>query len=332
MRKINIFRIIIISLILLMPFSLLSMYHITPRITLAEVDLVHLKSGIDKEAISKWYKNKSYAYIESIPLNISQKNLEDYVTYISITIGDRKEGNPKEKEAGEWLSGQMKNFGYITVAQEFTLAQGKKSQNIIAYKENEFPEGKKTIIIGGHYDSVAFSPGAMDNGSGVAGLLEIARVVAGTKEDFVNYNIVFAFFGAEECDDIHCSNYYQGSKAYVAHITNEEKSKIAGFINLDVIGQTESLMVQRLHGFSDIFAQEVSDSLQKYGLLPEIVDSMEWSDHRSFERASIVSVFIHTPNCCFGHTPSDTYDKVHFERIVKISQGVIALLLVRIDK
>ena len=83
-------------------------------------------------------------------------------------------------------------------------------------------------MAGGHLDSVPEGPGLNDNGSGVAAVLEIAeelggrRVAAGTA-------LRFGFWGAEELGLV-------GSRQYVDGLSRAERSRIAAYINLDMVG------------------------------------------------------------------------------------------------
>lgn len=95
---------------------------------------------------------------------------------LSADIGERhmwKEGS-LESAAG-YIEQEFAAIGLAPRRQSFT-AYGKPVCNIIA----EIPDGlKERLVIGGHYDSVPGSPGADDNASAVAGVLELARLFAG---------------------------------------------------------------------------------------------------------------------------------------------------------
>ena len=80
-----------------------------------------------------------------------------------------------------------------------------------------------------HYDSVIPSPGADDNASGVAGLLELARVLRNTQPQ---KTIRFCFFAAEEPG-------LQGSTAHVAAMTESEREQFVALIDLEMIGYTD---------------------------------------------------------------------------------------------
>ncbi len=122
------------------------------------------------------------------------ERLKKHVYKLSSEIGDRNMASNYdnlEKAAG-YIAGQFKTYGYSVQFQEYTLAN-KKAKNIIAIKKGaKFPE--ETVIVGAHYDSY-FNPGADDNASGVAGVLELARFWS-DKEN--NRSIEFIAFVNEE--------------------------------------------------------------------------------------------------------------------------------------
>jgi hypothetical protein len=112
-----------------------------------------------------------------------------------------------------------------------TLVQPRETSNIIA----DYPGGRtdRTLIVGAHLDSVPEGPGINDNGSGSAGILEIALQM---KELGINptNDVRFAFWGAEEAGPPQW-----GSKYYVDHLGQlgqPQRKDIALYLNFDMIG------------------------------------------------------------------------------------------------
>ena len=94
----------------------------------------------------------------------------------------------------------------------------------------ETPGGdpNRTVVIGAHLDSVPEGPGINDNGSGSAGILEIAEVYAAQQRTPRN-KLRFMWYGAEEIGLI-------GSTKYVEGLTQDEKDDILAMLNFDMIG------------------------------------------------------------------------------------------------
>jgi hypothetical protein len=84
----------------------------------------------------------------------------------------------------------------------------------------------RIIEVSAHYDTVPFSPGADDNSSGVAALLEVARVLADARPA---KTIRFCFFGAEESGLL-------GSAAHLQDLLADDSQTVEGLLNLDGVG------------------------------------------------------------------------------------------------
>ncbi len=106
----------------------------------------------------------------------SAVNLRKHVTRLAATIGERNLDRYKNLQAAaEYIETSFKSLGYVPQEQEFK-AEGLSAKNIFV----EIPgthSPSEIVVVGAHYDSVYGCPGADDNGSGTAALLEIARLL-----------------------------------------------------------------------------------------------------------------------------------------------------------
>jgi Zn-dependent M28 family amino/carboxypeptidase len=110
-----------------------------------------------------------------------------------------------------------------------TIAEERTTSNVIA----DYPGGRtdRTLMVGAHLDSVPEGPGINDNGSGVAGILEIALQMKKLHIKPTNH-VRFAFWGAEESSPPHW-----GSQAYVNQlVATGHEDDIARYLNFDMIG------------------------------------------------------------------------------------------------
>src|SRR5215216_2820474 len=109
-----------------------------------------------------------------------------------------------------------------------TIAEERTTSNVIA----DYPGGRtdRTLIVGAHLDSVPVGPGINDNGSGVAGILEIALQMRKLHIKPTNH-VRFAFWGAEES-----SPPMWGSQAYLEELSKAKRKDIARYLNFDMIG------------------------------------------------------------------------------------------------
>ncbi|PKP27786.1 MAG: hypothetical protein CVU06_01040 [Bacteroidetes bacterium HGW-Bacteroidetes-22] len=139
----------------------------------------------------------------------------------------RKATTDSAVAAAEWIRQQFENMGYTVELQEFTMGNTASSPNVLATKTGTtYPE--KVVIIGGHYDSYTWSdeaPGADDNASGTAGVIEAARILADYPTECT---IIFCAFSGEEYG-------LYGSAAFASRC-KQQNMNILGYFNLDMIG------------------------------------------------------------------------------------------------
>ncbi|UCD18182.1 MAG: M20/M25/M40 family metallo-hydrolase, partial [Candidatus Zixiibacteriota bacterium] len=121
--------------------------------------------------------------------------------------------------ARDWLVGKFLEFGYTDVSFDTFYFDGDPCHNVLCLKPGS-SEPDKLIVIGGHYDTInfesdplIFAPGADDNASGVAAVLELARIL---KDVDTKKSILFVAFSAEEVglvgSDVSASQlYYSGT-------------------------------------------------------------------------------------------------------------------------
>jgi hypothetical protein len=112
----------------------------------------------------------------------------------------------------------------LQVTRQEVKYQGYSGQNIIAHLGGQAP-GHKRFLLTAHYDAVSVSPGADDDGSGVAGILAAADILSKYK---FKYSVDFVAFDLEEESGA-------GSKAFLDSL-GSGKDDIAGVLNIDMIG------------------------------------------------------------------------------------------------
>jgi Zn-dependent M28 family amino/carboxypeptidase len=138
-------------------------------------------------------------------------------------IGPRVAGTDGEKKAADYIVSAFKAIGYAPDTQSFTAtaeSQSISSANIVAVKTGT---SSQQIIVGAHYDSTEAGPGTDDNASGVAVMLEVAKLVQGTTTP---YTIRFVAFGAEESGLL-------GSSDYLNQMSQDEFQNVIVMIDLD---------------------------------------------------------------------------------------------------
>merc|ERR1711916_1724 len=151
----------------------------------------------------------------------------EYLTGVSSDITTRNSFSADAPKVATWLKGQMDALGYETEIMPFKTGYG---PNVIATIKGELDA---MVVLGAHYDSRSRdvnsptnpAPGADDDGSGTATLLEVARVLAQTEVQF-KYSITIMFFCGEEQGLV-------GSSA-IANKLNAEKADIVAMVQNDM--------------------------------------------------------------------------------------------------
>ena len=171
---------------------------------------------------------------EPHPINSDAiQNVKEYVIKYFGNLGydetecQKFEYNDENNENAIRHSSQVDVF--LTPTAENAIVDG-IGENIIVTKKSS-TDTTKNLIISAHYDSADDSVGANDNGSGVAAVLELARILKDTE---IPYNIKFILFSGEE-------KYMLGSRWYVGNLTEDERKQIIGVINIDTIAEKSDL-------------------------------------------------------------------------------------------
>ncbi|MCS6966448.1 MAG: M28 family peptidase [Candidatus Kapabacteria bacterium] len=204
--------------------------------------------------------------------------------------------------------------------------------NVLGYARGTDPQrAHEYIVVGAHFDHIGWGsfgslagskaptihPGADDNASGTAVLLELAERVA---QRPLPRSVLFIAFNAEERGAI-------GSSYYVRHPVLPMDSAIAMF-NLDMVGRLKenTLTIQGV-GSSSIWRLLLDSLAPEFGLRLSTTESgFGPSDHTPFHARGLPVLFFFTGLHSDYHRPTDTWDKLNYEGIVQITNLVEALL------
>jgi len=251
-------------------------------------------------------------------------------------------------KVARYIEATLASFGYAVGRQEF-LTGGKMVRNIDVTVEPAAPNADpEVIVVGAHYDSVSGSPGANDNASGAAAVIELARLArgldaAGTKR------IRFAFFVNEEPPYFRTEA--MGSLQYARALARRNERVIAMY-SLETIGFYSSEPGSQIYPapFGLIFPDRgdfvafvgmlgsralVRKTMRSFrshtafptigGVAPGFVPGIGWSDHWAFAEHGFQAVMI-TDTAPFRyphyHRPSDTPDKVDAEKVARVVKGM----------
>ncbi len=189
--------------------------------------------------------------------------------------GNRASGTSGYDASVDYVVGVLRRAGFKVSTPTYE-GDGRRSsgpeRNVIAQTRTGDPGN--VVMIGAHLDSVEDGPGIVDDGSGVATLLEIATQLGANPS--VQNTVRFAFFGGEE-------NGAEGSNGYVRGLSNEDRKKIKLYLNVDMVASKNGgYFVQGGKGRdkdesgppgSATIARVLADQLVKTGVTkPEIIE------------------------------------------------------------
>ena len=276
------------------------------------------------------------------------ENLYRHVEYLSEKIGDRhlwKQGSLNK--AADYIESVLTSSGYAVRRQSYSC-YGQSVSNLIAEKAGT---DKEVVILGAHYDSVPGSPGADDNASAVAGLLELARLHQETSN---KKTLVFSGFVNEEPPCFGSPN--MGSMVYAKHL-KEQRIPVEVMVSLEMIGyfSEERIQTYPLPGMglvypktgdyigvvgnfdSSKYVSSLKKGIRKYSKIkarsltaPEFFGGINLSDNYSFWQHGYRAVMV-TDTSFFRnrnyHQETDTIDTLNFDRMAEVVKGLYYTLL-----
>lgn len=272
------------------------------------------------------------------PLFSGERMAQDVRLLADPSFQGRGLGSPELDRAAEFIAAEFKKAGLKpggdsdgSYFQVWNASVGDPAREVALKNVIGVLPGRKgewagqSVVVGAHYDHLGLGrlsthegdqgklhPGADDNASGVAVLLELARLFG--QERLPERSIVFAAFSGEEAGLL-------GSKHYVAHEKRFPADKAIGMLNMDTVGRlgTNKLMVLGTGS-----AREWIHIFRGAGFvtgvpIEPVAAEIGSSDQRSFLDAGVPAVqFFSGPNLDF-HRPTDTPDKIDPSGLVKVA-------------
>ncbi len=248
------------------------------------------------------------------------------------------------EDSARYIERQLVFLGYEPERQAFPAA-GQMVRNIHV-TIGDAAGGRPSFVVGAHYDSAGIAPGANDNGSGIAALIELARLLKGYAPR--RHRLRLVFFVNEEMP--HFGTDTMGSVQFARYVTARET--VRGMISLETIGAFSEEPGSQEFPFplglvfrdkADFIAfvgtprardlvHEALGSFRRHTSFPTIggvahsfIKGIAWSDHASFDEQGVPAIMI-TDTALFRyrhyHRPSDTPDKLDYGRLARITKGI----------
>ena len=275
----------------------------------------------------------------------SRERLEAHVEMLAGTIGERNVFQPAALQAAaDYIQDTFQRQGYEVVLQSYET-RGVESVNLEVTRQGSRRPGE-ILLLGAHYDSVRGSPGADDNASGVAALLELSRLFSRIEPEI---SVRFVAFVNEEPPFFYWGE--MGSKVY-ARAARQRGDRIRLMVSLESLGiffdQPGSQHYPPLLGFffpdrgnflgfvsnfgSRRWLERTVEAFKAHSELPvehaamfSWVPGIGWSDHLSFWKQGYPALMV-TDTALYRyphyHTAEDTPDKLDYETLARATTGL----------
>lgn len=275
---------------------------------------------------------------------VLRERLRGHVRHLAGEIGERNLLRPAAlRAAADFIEASLREHLDSVSSQDFT-AQGQPVRNVEAERRGT-ARGGQIVVVGAHYDSVFGCPGADDNGSGVAALLELARLLPRAPGRTVRL-VAFVneeppFFTGED----------MGSLRY-ARRCRERGEDVVAMLSLETIGyytdapgsQSYPFPLSAFYPGTGDFIGFVGD-VRSRGLVrtavrsfrrhtafpsqaaavPGVLPGVGWSDHWAFWQAGYRAIMV-TDTAPFRyphyHSPGDTPDQLDYDRLARVVAGL----------
>jgi Zn-dependent M28 family amino/carboxypeptidase len=277
-----------------------------------------------------------------------EQRLRRHVDVLASEIGERHIWRYDAlQQSARYIGEQLAVLGEPLHAQRYEV-RGRQVKNLEVQRLGRGCS-EQIVVIGAHYDTVPDTPGANDNGSGVAALLELARLLRELQPQRTLRLVAFVneeppFFQTEQ----------MGSLVY-ARRCERRREQVVGMLSLETIGYysdergsqrypfpfslfypdtgnfvgvigniSSAKLVKRVLGMFRQSAQFPSEGAS----VPGFITGVGWSDHWSFWKAGYRAVMI-TDTAPFRyrhyHQPQDTPDKIDFSRLARVVAGLASV-------
>jgi hypothetical protein len=222
-----------------------------------------------------------------------------HVRHLARGIGVRVRATRAERQSARYVAARLRRLGYRVHIQRFPV-DGRTSRNVVA----RWPGDRRSrVVVGGHIDTVPRSPGANDNASGVAVVLEVARLVASKRQARWT---TFVAFGSEEygVDGRH----HVGSQVFVNRLGRRGRRRLAGMVSVDMVGKLlgRPLIVGTAGIGPTVVARTLVRRTRRVGVPVVYRTTCDCSDNGPFEHAGIPASFAWSGPEPNYHSPRDT--------------------------
>lgn len=286
----------------------------------------------------------------TIAYSVDAENLKKHVRFLSELNPPRSYDNYASTiEAEKYISNELKAMGYSVELQEVPLPEYSLNNIIVRY--GDLAQGKPIIVVGAHYDVCDHLPGADDNASGVAGLLELARMLKALSPQ-LPFTVELVAYALEEppyfaTDDMGSAIHAQSLK--------EKNISVKLMISIEMIGYYSersgsqffpnpilySIYPHKGDYIAAVARPNERREIQKFKSAfltmsktdiysinaPTFIPGMDFSDHRNYWKYGWPALMI-TDTAFYRntqyHEKGDTADRLNYEKMREVVEGLYA--------
>ena len=247
------------------------------------------------------------------------------VRFLAGRIGPREASSAEFRRAAAWVERRLTTLGYEVRRNPVPVPAGNSwgldvpagtTSNVVAAPAG-FDRTRPHVIVGAHLDTVPQAPGAEDNASGVAVVLELARMAAGHD---TRLPVVFVAFGGEEPrgdgDDLH----HFGSTAMVDRMAAGQRRAMTAMVSLDRVGVGDVVPVCS-GGLQPPTARGGLLRAADRAGVPAQACENQTSDHWSFEKAGLAAARVGGTSYAEYHSAADlptVVDPAQLDRVGRL--------------
>lgn len=238
-------------------------------------------------------------------------------------IGIRERATSNERRAALYVARKFESYGYQVHIQKFTV-DGGTSRNVVAKWPGQIDH---PLVIGGHIDTVPEAPGANDNASGVAAILEAARLTAGKEPArFIRW----VAFGSEEYGDD--GTHHDGSRVYVRRMGPTGRERSPGAISVDMVADGKPLLTGSFGIGPRVLGRMVYGRITRHSdIAMEYRTLCDCSDNGPFEHAGIPGAFLYSGIEPDYHSISDTVPNMRPKHLKRSGRALLVFVR-RVDR
>ncbi len=258
--------------------------------------------------------------IPSAEAQFTGESAMTHVRYLTEEIGTRVAPSDELDAAVQYVSEQLIELGYEPEHVAYDLPDGSAAANLTALIPGASEQERLVVC---HLDTVPNCPGANDDASGAAVMLEIAEMLQGTAPSL---SVRLCFLTAEEAL-VGFDEHGFSSIEYMKGLDEEAVGRMSAVCWLDKIAAGPDLKVLYINDARPSAATRLGTIAEGQGLSPAVKGANRWSEEMAFEDYDIPTAWVEYGPAPELHTPGDDMTNVDREKLVAVGNLICGWLM-----